>query len=166
MDLTIRDARVLVVVKAYPNPSKAHRETVCTAGLLDGKQWVRIYPVPYRMLTDDSQYPKYAWIRVDIERRVQDFRPESYYLHLHHKDDAISVESRIAAGPEGWKERKRYVLRDVYESLDDLIAQAKGPEHTSIGVVKPGEIREVVAEPTTREWGCRNDCCSPGTRFL
>jgi hypothetical protein len=38
-------------------PSHWYGETVCTAGLLDGEKWVRIYPVSYRLLNDDQMYP-------------------------------------------------------------------------------------------------------------
>ena len=76
---TIKDAKVLITVKAYPKPSGKYEELVCTAGLLSGIDWIRIYPVPFRLLDDRKKYPKYAWVQLDIERRAdKDFRPESY----------------------------------------------------------------------------------------
>jgi hypothetical protein len=50
-------AHILITVKTYPLPSHWYGETVCTAGLLDGEKWVRIYPVSYRLLNDDQMYP-------------------------------------------------------------------------------------------------------------
>ena len=41
----IDDACVLVTVKTYPKPSGKYGELVCTAGLLDGEKWIRVYPV-------------------------------------------------------------------------------------------------------------------------
>jgi len=39
--------KVLITVKAYPNPSTRYGETVCVAGIdIDKKEWVRLYPVP------------------------------------------------------------------------------------------------------------------------
>lgn len=151
MDHTIRDARILVVVKAYPNPSKAHRETVCTAGLLNGEKWIRVYPVPYRMLNDEAQYPKYGWIRVDVERRPLDFRPESHHL-LRGEQEPIRLETIIQPTPDGWKERKSFILREVFDSMDSLISLAKGPDKKSIGVVKPKQIKDVIAEDSERDW--------------
>jgi len=55
-------ARVLVTVKTYPLPSGKYGELVCTAGLLDGNKWIRIYPIPLSFLSDDIGYPKYSWI--------------------------------------------------------------------------------------------------------
>jgi hypothetical protein len=43
--------RLLVTVKAYPQPSKRYGETVCVAGVridTDIPSWVRLYPVAYR----------------------------------------------------------------------------------------------------------------------
>lgn len=42
--------RILVTVKAYPNPSKKYIETVCVAGVTESGQWIRLYPIPYRFL--------------------------------------------------------------------------------------------------------------------
>jgi len=53
-------ARVLITVKTYPLPSRSYTELVCTAGLLDGEKWIRMYPIPYRFLQDQQQYPKYS----------------------------------------------------------------------------------------------------------
>jgi hypothetical protein len=40
--------RILVTVKAYPNPSSKYDETVCVAGIdVNSKEWIRLYPVPY-----------------------------------------------------------------------------------------------------------------------
>ncbi len=43
-------ARVLITVKTYPLPSRSYTELVCTAGLLNGEKWIRMYPIPYRFL--------------------------------------------------------------------------------------------------------------------
>ena len=54
--------RILITVKAYPKPSGKYEELVCTAGLTEDAKWLRIYPVPYRFLTDNDVYPKYSWV--------------------------------------------------------------------------------------------------------
>ena len=45
MDIEITQAEVFITVKTYPQPSISYGELVCTAGLLNGEQWIRIYPV-------------------------------------------------------------------------------------------------------------------------
>ena len=42
--------KVLVTVMTYPTLSKRHMETVCTAGFREDGSWIRIYPVPHRLL--------------------------------------------------------------------------------------------------------------------
>lgn len=42
--------RVLVTVLTYPTPSDKYIETVCTAGITEDYQWIRIYPLRLRLL--------------------------------------------------------------------------------------------------------------------
>jgi hypothetical protein len=163
VDLTIRRAKVLVIVKAYPNPSKTYEETVCTAGLLNGEKWVRIYPVPFRFLEDSRKFPKFGWIELDLERRIEkDFRPESH-RPLRGIQEAIKVIDSIPADAGGWRERRRFLLQNVYSSMSELIASAYANPPISIGMLRPKEILEVVVEPDDREWPTESpDNLGPG----
>ena len=42
--------KVLITVTTYPLPSRSYDELVCTAGILENGQWIRIYPVPLQFL--------------------------------------------------------------------------------------------------------------------
>ena len=42
--------KVLITVTTYPLPSRSYDELVCTAGVLENGQWIRIYPVPLQFL--------------------------------------------------------------------------------------------------------------------
>ena len=70
--------RVFILVKTYPTISEKYSELVCTAGVLEDGSWIRLYPMPFRLLNDDQKYPKYAWVKMNAERNTSDFRPESY----------------------------------------------------------------------------------------
>ena len=72
--------KILILVKTYPTFSKKYFELVCTAGINEKGEWRRIYPVPFRELSDLEQYKKYQWVEMDIERNMSDPRPESYKL--------------------------------------------------------------------------------------
>lgn len=51
--------RVLITVKAAPNPSATYGETVCVAGLrldLDAAGWVRHYPINFREFDSDGKF--------------------------------------------------------------------------------------------------------------
>ena len=54
--------RFIVLVKAAPVMTRALDETMCVAGArLDTTvpEWVRLHPVPFRDLADDSRFAKY-----------------------------------------------------------------------------------------------------------
>jgi hypothetical protein len=141
------NARVLITVKTYPLPSRSYTELVCTAGLLDGEKWIRMYPIPYRFLQDQKRYPKYSWIEVDLVRNTKDFRPESYRL----KNEIIKVLDSIGTA-NAWAARKSYVLKETFTSMDELIKLAKSPAKKSLATMKPKEIVKFEIEEDEREW--------------
>jgi hypothetical protein len=71
---------ILVTVKTYPNISKKYAELVCTAGVMENGSWIRIYPVPFRLLSGDKQFQKYDIIKVPIRKNKSDVRIESYKI--------------------------------------------------------------------------------------
>lgn len=140
---------VLIAVKTYPTLSEKYGELVCTAGFLEDGSWIRIYPVPFRQLKQKNQYNKWQWITIDLVRNdKKDFRVESYR--------PVNIENDIIRGDfidtkNNWAKRKKYVLNNVYDNLDVLIAKAK-QTHISLAVVKPKEVIDFVYEKGEREW--------------
>lgn len=61
--MTWEKKRVLVTVKAYPEKSKRHGSVVCTAGLTDKGEWIRLYPLPFSLFLK-NKISKYDWIEV------------------------------------------------------------------------------------------------------
>ena len=151
MNLEIPQAEVFITVKTYPQPSSSYGELVCTAGLLNGEQWVRIYPIPFRFLQDNQQYPKYSWITLDLERRTQDFRPESYRPR-RGIDEPIQVGD-VLGTQDAWAGRKDFVLKEVFTSMQELIKLARDkPEYKSLATLKPAEIVDFEIQETDRDW--------------
>ena len=145
------NARVLITIKTYPLPSRSYTELVCTAGLLNGEKWIRMYPIPYRFLQDQQKYPKYSWIELNLTRKKDDFRPESYSPKLG-VDEPIKVFEQIGT-TDAWAARKSYVLKEVFTSMKDLIALAKDPnQRKSLATLKPARIVDFVIEEDEREW--------------
>jgi len=75
--------KILLTVTTYPLTSKSYDELVCTAGVREDGTWVRIYPMPLSVLrgwktTGKTKQTKYTWIELDLEKRTDDFRPESH----------------------------------------------------------------------------------------
>jgi hypothetical protein len=140
--------RVFILVKTYPTISEKYSELVCTAGVLEDGSWIRLYPMPFRLLNDEQKYPKYTWVEVEAERNTSDFRPESY-----RPDITTMVVDPKPAKPN-WDERRRIIFKDkrVYTNLQALITEAKSPAKTSLAVFKPTKILDFVIEPDNRDW--------------
>lgn len=62
--------RIYITVKTYPTISEKYAELVCTAGILEDGSWIRIYPMPFRLLKDEQRYPKYTWIDAEVEKNL------------------------------------------------------------------------------------------------
>lgn len=141
--------KVLITVKTYPTISTTHKELACTAGLLEDGSWIRLYPIPFRLLKDDQRYAKYQWIEADIKRNTSDPRPESFRVL---NTDEIKVLSSVGTERE-WQERRRLVLEngDVYTSVSELIALAH-EDKVSLATFKPTKILDFVCEDTEPEW--------------
>jgi hypothetical protein len=73
--------RVLIVVKTYPAPAHKGVEVSCTAGISQERQWMSLFPVPFRFLEEEQQFSRYQWIDVQVRRARNDPRPESHNLN-------------------------------------------------------------------------------------
>lgn len=143
----IETKRVLVTVKAYPQPSRAYRETVCVAGVTGEGKWIRLFPVTFRNLEEGAKFKTYAWINVQVWKTPRDPRPESYHI----EPDSINVESIVTPNRD-WTNRWNILRPLVSPSLDTLKIQQK-QDKTSLGLIKPREILELVIGPADEpEW--------------
>lgn len=143
--------RVLITVKTYPTLSKTYGETVCTAGLTQNGDWIRIYPVPFRRIEDlEQRYHKYEWIECDLHRIIaKDKRPES-----RRPADIHSFRRVAHMGTEHqWRERRSRILEKghVFTNVQTLIDDAKADKR-SLATFKPKEILDFVVEPDERDW--------------
>lgn len=137
-------AQVLVTVKTYPTPSQRHIETVCVAGVrLDTpeREWIRLYPIPFRTASFDYEFTKYQIIDVPIRPRGgRDVRPESF----QPQNDKIVLGDKIDT------KRKWAVRKDL---LGPLVGQTTTCElmtinrettydlpAPSLGLIKPRDI--------------------------
>jgi hypothetical protein len=145
----LENVKVLITVKTYPLPSNKYEELVCTAGVLEDGRWIRIYLIPFRSLSQEKKFGKYEWIQLDLIRNKSDFRPESY----KPKSDASNIQILEKIGTDHeWAERKKYVLREVFTSFEELISLAKGETKKSLATFQPREIVDFIIEKDTRTW--------------
>lgn len=126
--------RVLITVKAYPNPSKKYGETVCCAGIdVDTKQWIRLYPIPYRDLDSSQRFKKYTIISVRCWKASDDQRVESYKIDMNSIELLSLLDTK-----QNWGKRKEIVLPTVSPSFCSILADAE--KDKSLGVFKPRDI--------------------------
>lgn len=147
--------KILITVVAYPLPSRSYDELVCTAGFDENGDWIRIYPVPLKFLkglkqNEKTSSYKYNWIELDLKRRLDDFRPESYSPIKYDFSDLKVMEQLDTKN--NWELRKNICLKKVYENIKELISDSKAPKNTSLAVFKPTEIIDLIIKEDKREW--------------
>ncbi len=133
--MQLQTKKILVVVKAYPNPSRKHVETVCCAGLdLNTGQWIRLYPVPFRLLQDEKKFKKYSVIQVGCHKAADDHRPESYKVDT----GTIKVLETIDTSDK-WERRKELIMPALAESMC-RVCQLGEEKKKSLALVRPVDI--------------------------
>ena len=141
--------KVLITVKTYPIPSATYDELVCTAGVTESGDFVRLYPINFRDLPFSQQYKKYQWIEVTAEKhRGRDVRKESY----RPDSDTIQIIGEpIRSNPGNWRERRRYALAKRARSMEEL-KNRQEVDGTSLGVFKPKKIHDLEISADDAEW--------------
>lgn len=144
--------RILIVVKTYPVVSQRYVELSCTAGFREDGSWIRLYPIPFRLLEKGQRYSKYQWIEADIVKNTADPRPESYRLI---NADNIRVLNKIDTS-DAWAERRKLVLekRKIYTNRAEIVSLAH-QNVVSLAVFKPTKIVDFAVEDAKPE--CRQD---------
>lgn len=135
---------VMILVKATPVLTSRLEESMCVAGMsLDAEpRWVRLHPVPFRDLEDDTKFRKYQEITLEVTRPRSDRRPESW----------VPIEGSIKPGrtlgtEHGWAERRERVEALGQHTMCDLVARNRsgsGPDTPSLAVVHTAEPPELV----------------------
>ena len=146
--------KVLISVMTYPTLSESYYETVCTAGFREDGSWVRIFPVPHRLMRLQEEkayaYSKWQWIEVELVHRPEkDNRPESYRIR---NIETLKLVDKIGTTANGWSKRLEYVKKNkhIFTNMSDLIQLAKD-NVLSLAVLKPNQIEAVVCEKYTEE---------------
>jgi len=141
--------RVLITVMTYPHPSKKYQELVCTAGITDQGEWVRLYPIDYRYQPSQVQFRKYQWIEVGLAPRGSgnDDRKESREPDL----TSLRVIGPPLSTKNGWEERRKIVDALPVYTVSEL-RKSYDRERASLGVVRPKRILDLVVEEDKPDW--------------
>lgn len=141
----------MIAVKAAPVPTAQLRESMCVAGIDLGSEprWIRLFPIPFRDLADDSKFRKYEEVTVHATRPDNDRRPESW----------VPIEGSIRTGrffgtEHGWSARRDRIASVGEWDMCDLIARNRsgsGPETPSLAVVRPAHPPELLITPRDQD---------------
>ncbi len=63
--------KILVVVKAYPEPSTKYNSAICMAGITEQNEWIRLYPIDYDYFIKHLNFSKFTWIEADVEKSTE-----------------------------------------------------------------------------------------------
>ncbi len=147
--MTYRQLKVLITVKTYPIPSSKYDELVCTAGVTETGDFVRLYPINFRDLSFSRQYRKYQWITVGVEKHQgRDVRKESYRPQSR---SIQTIGKPIPANPGNWRERARYALKQRSHSLEEL-RERQNADRTSLGVLRPKIVHDLIVTDDAPDW--------------
>ena len=141
--------KVLITVMTYPHPSRGYQELVCTAGITENDEWVRLYPIDYRYRPRSQQFRKYQWVEIDLLPRgdKNDRRKESRKPIL----DSLQVLGEPLSTKNGWRERREIIDRMPTYTVKQL-RELHETERTSLGIVRPTRVLDLKIEPAEPEW--------------
>ncbi|MEZ5357528.1 MAG: hypothetical protein R3F48_01775 [Candidatus Zixiibacteriota bacterium] len=139
--------KVLIYAKTYPLPSSKYNELVCTGGILENGDFIRLYPIDYRYRPYWQWYKKYQWVEIEIEKQVGDPRPESF--RPVQGTPIVPVGEHL----KDWESRKKIVLSKSIDIMCNLrTAQKANVWIKSLGIIKPKQILDVKVEPDSEKW--------------
>lgn len=137
--MTWERKRVLVTVKAYPERSRSHGDTVCTAGITDDGEWIRLYPVDFQHFLGDQRIPKYSVIECECKKADHEKlqRKESHRV----RDGSIKVVDTSMVDPADWDARREWVMPLLSPSIEQLREDFES-DRTSLGLIKPSDVMD------------------------
>jgi len=135
-----KQIRLVVTVKSYPQPSSRYHESVCVAGIrtdTSEPEWVRLYPVQFRDLPEEKQFPKWSEIELDVTDSSSDNRPET----LRPVESSIEVVRTIDTS-RNWAERMQLLEPLLVDSMCEAIRQQR-ETGVSLAAFRPDSVASV-----------------------
>jgi hypothetical protein len=134
-----RTLRIRILVKAFPQPSKAHEETVCCAGATeDGRELLRLFPIRFRRLPREHQFDRFDLVEMTATK-ASDHRPESYRvdegsIRLLERGNSLTDTAKVQL----WQPF-------IAPSLTQLHADNRA-SNRSLGIIRPdpGSLKFIV----------------------
>jgi len=126
----------MILVKAAPVLTSQLEETMCVAAMSLGPnpEWIRLHPVPFRDLEENTKFRKYQEIEATVIRSRTDRRPESWTP----LDGSIRMGDYIGTD-HSWSTRRERVSLLGESPMCDLVEanrSGSGPGTRSLAVVR------------------------------
>lgn len=139
--------KILITVFTYPVPSSKYNELVCTAGMTESGDWVRLYPVTYRYMPPAKRYRKWQWVEVATRPPRNDKRKESRTPDI----DTFRLLGEPLGTKDNWRERRQIIDKLPHHTVAQL-EELFDKDRTSLGIVRPQKFIDFVYEPVDEEW--------------
>lgn len=140
--------KVLIIVMTYPHPSEKYEELVCTAGITESLEWVRLYPVDYRYRDRKQRFKKYQWIDVELQApKSNDNRKESRRPVL----DSIRLLGERLNTKNNWAERRALIDQMPHHTVREL-KELYDKERVSLGIVRPSRVLDLEVRRADPDW--------------
>ena len=123
MSVTLQSCRVSILVKALPQRSATHGETVCCAGVTAQGEFKRLFPIRFRHLADDVAFKRWDWVDFKYRRPTRDRRSES----CHVMEDSLHVSGSMPS-----RDRASFLNRLVFPSV-----KAAEENGQSLALIRP-----------------------------
>lgn len=120
-------SRVTILVKALPQPSKKHSETVCCAGLDGLGHWKRLFPVRFRQLGEGQAFRRWNVVEFEYSKPTSDNRIESCRVH----EESIKVVEYVGNS----KMRSNLVDPAITASEEEAVSLGQ-----SLTAVRPTDV--------------------------
>ena len=139
--------KALIVAKTYPSPAKQGMEVSCTGAVTEDHKWLRLFPIPFRLLSEGSRFQKYQWIEADLQR-ASDPRPESFRVNV----DSICISEESLSSRNNWQSRKDFLAPLDAHCLCCLQQEQRASGSPTLGWFKPAEITKFSLVPDSPNW--------------
>jgi hypothetical protein len=102
-------SRAVILVKAAPQASGSHGETVCVAALDEYGNWHRLYPVNFRELKPEQRFGR--WDNIEFKWRLPEVAKDRRVESKRVEQDSVRIIGTLK--PKG---RQQFLERAIIES--------------------------------------------------
>jgi hypothetical protein len=147
--MAVFNKRILILCKTYPSPSAKYSETSCVAGLDEDGALIRLYPIPFRLISDEQQFKKWQWVTAKVQKSRNDHRVESHQLFV----DTLSCDGEQLSTGNNWQDRRHYLANiPIFTSFTD-IEKARQASGVTLALLRPSRIVSLEIKKTENpEW--------------